>query len=146
MNKAASKQKKSFSILNVIIILLSIVLAISILITIGVLRDTSSVYYDRESNLFYYLTDQEYSGLTTRYYDNGIGRENDSKVKAVADFYAVGRYFEKAFMAHAYEKADNQQKASQMREDMQALEPEMGQFAGEKDKILAVFDALPTLP
>ena len=54
MNKAASKQKKSFSILNLIIILLSIVLAISILITIGVLRDTSSVYYDRESNLFYY--------------------------------------------------------------------------------------------
>lgn len=98
MNK---NKRKPFSFLNLVIVLLSFVLAISIITTIFVFRENRTVYYDSESTLYMYLSDEEYSTLANRYYDNVIGHEEDSQVRKVADFYAVGRYFESAFLANA---------------------------------------------
>ena len=56
------------------------------------------------------------------------------------DYYAVGRYFEKAFLANAWEKAGNTAKAQKLRAQMEELEPQMGQFAAEKQKIEMIFE------
>ena len=60
----------------------------------------------------------------------------------MADFYAVGRYFESAFLANAYQKAGNSEKEEKMRQKMESFGEEMGQFAGEKDRILSLFPDL----
>ena len=133
------KQKKKFSFLNLIIILLSIVLAISIVITIFSFREAGSIYYDDENGLHYRLTDGEYSALAERYYETAIGREDHPKVKRVSEYYAVGLYYEKAFFANAFEKAGMTEKAEQYREKMKSLEEEMGSFSAEKQKIGELF-------
>ena len=139
MNK---NKQKTFSFLNLLIVLLSFVLAISILITFSVFRENRSVYYDSESTLYMHLSDEDYSTLASRYYDNVIGHEEDSQVKKVADFYAVGRYFESAFLANAYHKAGNMEKEEKMRQRMNEAEAAMGQFEAEKDRILSLFPDL----
>lgn len=139
MNK---NKRKPFSFLNLVIVLLSFVLAISIITTIFVFRENRTVYYDSESTLYMYLSDEEYSTLANRYYDNVIGHEEDSQVRKLADFYAVGRYFESAFLANAYQKAGNSEKEEKMRQKMESFGEEMGQFAGEKDRILSLFPDL----
>lgn len=98
------QRKKHFSILNLLIIILSIILAVSILITIFIVRDTGSTYYASESSLYYSLSNQEYSSLTRRYYDSAAGNEEDPHVKKAREYYAVGLYFEKAFFANACKK------------------------------------------
>ena len=123
MNK---NKRKPFSFLNLVIVLLSFVLAISIITTIFVFRENRTVYYDSESTLYMYLSDEEYSTLANRYYDNVIGHEEDSQVRKVADFYAVGRYFESAFLANAYQKAGNSEKEEKMRRKMESFGEEMG--------------------
>ena len=135
-------KRKPFSFLNLVIVLLSFVLAISIITTIFVFRENRTVYYDSESTLYMYLSDEEYSTLANRYYDNVIGHEEDSQVRKVADFYAVGRYFESAFLANAYQKAGNSEKEEKMRQKMESFGEEMGQFAREKDRILSLFPDL----
>ena len=118
-NKNSSRRsgKKPFSILNFLIVFLSIVLAFSIIISIHILRDVESVSYDQEQYLYYRLSDGEYASLAERWYENGLGNENNPQVKNVLDYYAVGRYFEKAFLANAWEKAGNTAKAQKLRAD-----------------------------
>ena len=62
-NKNSSRRsgKKPFSILNFLIVFLSIVLAFSIIISIHILRDVESVSYDQEQYLYYRLSDGEYA-------------------------------------------------------------------------------------
>ena len=64
-NKNSSRRsgKKPFSILNFLIVFLSIVLAFSIIISIHILRDVESVSYDQEQYLYYRLSDGEYASL-----------------------------------------------------------------------------------
>ena len=135
MNK---NNKKKFSLLDLLIILLSVVLAVSILLTIRSIRESGNAYYDTESSLYYDITDKDYASLADRYYNSGIGNENDPRVKKVSEFYAVGRYFEKAFFANAYEKAGSAEKAEKYRSEMIVLEEEMGQFIAEKQNILEI--------
>ncbi|MBE6001214.1 MAG: hypothetical protein E7239_07460 [Sarcina sp.] len=141
-NKNSSRRsgKKPFSILNFLIVFLSIVLAFSIIISIHILRDVESVSYDQEQYLYYRLSDGEYASLAERWYENGLGNENNPQVKNVLDYYAVGRYFEKAFLANAWEKAGNTAKAQKLRAQMEEFEPQMGQFAAEKQKIEMIFE------
>ena len=136
------RTRRLFSILNVLIVILTIVLAVSILITIHMLRDESILYYDKENSLYSYLSDGEYSALIDRYYENGIGKETDPRTRKAAEYYAVGRYFEKAFFANAFEKAGNMEKADRCRQQMEELETEMGQFSAEKKEILKLFPDL----
>ena len=139
-NKGSRSGKKPFSILNFLIIFLSIVLAISIIISVYTLKDAENISYDQEQYLYYRLTDGEYAELAERWYENGLGNEDRPQVKKVLDYYAVGRYYEKAFLANAWEKAGNPAKAQKLRAQMEELEPQMGQFAGEKQKIRALFE------
>ena len=136
--KRPVRAKKPGSVLNVINIILSVILGISILITFFVMRDASDVYYDNEQSLYYSLSDGRYSDLADRYNQNGIGREDDKKVQRLSDYYAVGRYFEKAFFANAFEKAGMMEKAAAFRAQMDEIETQMGQFSGEKDRILEI--------
>ncbi len=136
--KRPVRAKKPGSALNVINIILSVILGISILITFFVMRDASDVYYDNEQSLYYSLSDGAYTELADRYYQNGIGREDDKKVQKLSDYYAVGRYFEKAFFANAFEKAGMTEKAAAFRAQMDEIETQMGQFSAEKDKILEI--------
>lgn len=136
------QRKKHFSILNLLIIILSIILAISIIITLFIVRDTGSTYYASESSLYYSLSNQEYSSLTRRYYDGAAGNEEDSHVKKTAEYYAVGLYFEKAFFANAYKKTRDPDAEKKYRQQMEELEPQMGQFSAEKEQILKIFPDL----
>ena len=136
------RRKKHFSILNLLIIILSIILAISIIITIFIVRDTGSTYYASESSLYYSLSNQEYSSLTRRYYDDAAGNEEDSHVKKTAEYYAVGLYFEKAFFANACKKTGDPDAEKKYRQQMEELEPQMGQFSAEKEQILKIFPDL----
>lgn len=142
MQKNTVKTGKGVSVLNILIVVLSIILAVSILVTISVFREETSAIYDSENSLYYTLRDEEYHSLARRYYDNAAGREDDPRVKDLAGYYAVGRYFEKAFFANAFMKAGDSEKEALYRRQMEALEPEMGEFAGEKEKILALFPDL----
>ncbi len=137
---APVRQKKPFSVLNVVNIILSVILALSILITIFVVREETEVYYDSENSMYYSLSDGNYSTLAERYYDNALGREDDPRIKKIADYYAVGRYFEKAFFANAFDKAGMTEKAAKCRAQMEKIEPEMGQFSAEKERILDIFN------
>lgn len=130
--------KKPVSPLNVVNIVLSVILGISILITIFVMRDASEVYYDSEQSLYYSLSEGTYTDLADRYNENAIGREDDRKVQKLSDYYAVGRYFEKAFFANAFEKAGMTEKAAVFRKRMEEIEPQMGQFSAEKERILKI--------
>lgn len=136
------RKKKHFSFLNLLIILLSIILAVSVLITIFVMRESGTTFYDSESSLYYSLENGEYSSLVRRYYDNAAGMEDDSRVRKLADYYAVGRYFEKAFFANACKKAQNPELENRYRRQMEEVEPEMGQFSAEKQQILKLFPDL----
>lgn len=136
------RRKKPFSILNLLIIILSIILAISILITIFIVRDVGNTYFPSESSFYYSLNSQEYSALTRRYYDNAAGNEDNSHVRKVAEYYAVGLYFEKAFFANAYKKAGNPEAEKKYRQQMEELEPKMGQLSAEKQQILKIFPDL----
>ena len=139
-NTGRKSGKKPFSILNFLIVFLSVILAISIVISVHALRDAKSVSYDQEQYLYYRLTDGEYASLAERWYENGLGNEDNPQVKKVLDYYAVGRYYEKAFLANAWEKAGNTAKAQKLRTQMEELEPLMGQFAVEKQKIQMLFE------
>ena len=136
------QRKKHFSILNLLIIILSIILAVSILITIFIVRDTGSSYYASESSLYYSLNNQEYSSLTRRYYDSAAGNEENSHVKKAGEYYAVGLYFEKAFFANAYKKTGNTNAEKKYRQQMEELDPQMGQFSAEKEQLLKIFPDL----
>ncbi len=136
------RRKKPFSILNLLIIILSIILAISILITVFIVRDVGNDYYPSESSFYYSLNSQEYSALTRRYYDNAAGHEDNPHVKKVGEYYAVGLYFEKAFFANAYKKAGNPEAEKKYRQQMEEIEPEMGQLSAEKQQILKIFPDL----
>ena len=131
---------KKYTLLNVLIILLSVILAISILVTVHAFREASPVYYDTDSSLYYHLKDGSYESLDRRYYENAIGRENDPKVQQVSEYYAVGRYFEKAFFAKAFETAGDSKKAARYRTEMDRLEKEMGDFSAEKQLILKLLE------
>ena len=133
------RRKKRFSFLNLLIIILSIILAISILITVFVIREWGSSYHSPESSLYYSLSNQEYSSLIRRYYDGAAAMEDDPRVQEVAEFYAVGRYFEKAFFANAYGKTGDSEREKKYRQQMEEIEPEMGQFSAEKQQILKIF-------
>ncbi len=133
-------KRRKVSFPDIVIIFLSIVLGISILITVHTIRDASGTYYDDESSLYYNLSDEDYVRLADRYYNTAVGNEEDPRVKKVADYYAVGRYFEKAFFANAFEKAGDTKRAELCRSQMNEIEPQMGQFASEKQKILSLFD------
>ncbi len=133
-------KRRKVSFPDIVIIFLSIVLGISILITVHTIRDASGTYYDDESSLYYNLSDEDYVRLADRYYNTAVGNEEDPRVKKVADYYAVGRYFEKAFFANAFEKAGDTKRAELWRSQMNEIEPQMGQFASEKQKILSLFD------
>lgn len=135
-------RKKRFSILNLLIIILSIILAISILITIFIVRDVGNTYYASESSLYYSLNSKEYSSLADRYYDNAAGNEDNPHVKKVEEYYAVGLYFEKAFFANAYKKAGDPEAEKKYRQQMEELEPKMGQLSAEKEQILKIFPDL----
>lgn len=139
-NTGSKPGKKPFSILNFLIVFLSIVLAISIIITIHILRDARSISYDQEQYLYYRLSDGDYAALAERWNENALGNEDRPEIKKVSDYYAVGRYYEKAFQANAWEKAGNTAKAQKLRAQMEELEPLMGQFAAEKQKILRLFE------
>lgn len=132
--------KKPVSVLNVINIVLSVILGISILITIFVLRDTSELYHDSENSLYYSLSEGTYTDLANRYNENAIGREDDREVQKLSEYYAVGRYFEKAFFANAFEKAGRTEKAAAFRAQMEQIESQMGQFSSEKEKILEILE------
>ncbi len=136
------RKKGRFSILNLLIILLSIILACSIMITIFVFRDSGSNYFFSESSLYYSLKDREYSALARRYYDNYIGNEEDPRAKNVKEYYAVGEYFEKAFFANAWKKAQDPVLEERYRRQMEEIEPQMGEFSGEKKQILKLFPDL----
>lgn len=136
--KGSVRAKKQGSVLNAINIILSVILGISILVTCFVMRDASDVYYDSEESLYYSLSDGRYSDLADRYNQSGIGREDDKKIQELADYYAVGRYFEKAFFATAFEKAGMTEKAAAFRAQMDEIETQMGEFSGEKDRILEI--------
>ena len=136
--KSSVRAKKKGSVLNAINIILSVILGISILITCFVMRDASDVYYDSEESLYYCLSDGRYSDLADRYNQNAIGREDDKKIRKLSDYYAVGRYFEKAFFANAFEKAGMTEKAALFHAQMDEIEKQMGQFSGEKDRILDI--------
>lgn len=136
--RGSVRAKKPVSSLNILNIILSVILGISILITIFVMRDTSDVYYDNEQSMYYSLSEGTYTDLADRYNENGIGRENDPKVQKLSDYYAVGRYFEKAFFANAFEKAGMTEKAAAFRRRMEEIEPQMGQFSAEKERILKI--------
>ena len=127
---------------HLLIIILSIILAISIIITIFIVRDTGSTYYASESSLYYSLSNQEYSSLTRRYYDGAAGNEEDSHVKKTAEYYAVGLYFEKAFFANACKKTGDPDAEKKYRQQMEELEPQMGQFSAEKEQLLKIFPDL----
>ena len=126
------------------LILLSIVLAISIFATIMIFRDSINGYYNSENSLYYALNDRDYASLASRGHDCYIGRERDSQNQKVADFYAVGRYFEEAFFANAFLQNEDTERAVRYREMMEQTEAEMGQFAGEKKNILTLFPDLQT--
>lgn len=134
-----AKRKKRFSFLNVLIVLLSIILAFSIIMTIRMMSESRTGYYDSETSLYYLLSDGEYSSLLSRYYSNCVGYEEDPRIQNVAEYYAVGRYFEKAFYANAFKIAGNSERESEYRRQMEEIEPDMGQFSGEKQKILEMF-------
>ena len=133
------KPGKKYTFLNVVIILLSVVLAISILITIYAVRDTSTVYYDNESSLQYMLTDKQYVRIAERYDLIAIGHPDAGPIRKLSEYYAVGRYFEAAFFEHAYETVGLTEKAEALRAKMDAIEAEMGEFAPEKENILKLF-------
>lgn len=137
-SRGSAPAKKPVSPLNAVNIVLSVILGISILITIFVMRDASEVYYDSEQSLYYSLSEGTYTDLADRYNENAIGREDDRKVQKLSDYYAVGRYFEKAFFANAFEKAGMTEKAAVFRKRMEEIEPQMGQFSAEKERILKI--------
>lgn len=137
-SRRSAPAKKPVSPLNIVNIVLSVILGISILITIFVMRDASEVYYDSEQSLYYSLSEGTYTDLADRYNENAIGREDDRKVQKLSDYYAVGRYFEKAFFANAFEKAGMTEKAAVFRKRMEEIEPQMGQFSAEKERILKI--------
>ena len=126
------RRKKPFSILNLLIIILSIILAISILITVFIVRDVGNTYFPSESSFYYSLNSQEYSALTRRYYDNAAGNEDNSHVRKVAE----------AFFANAYKKAGNPEAEKKYRQQMEELDPKMGQLSAEKQQILKIFPDL----
>lgn len=137
--KTPRRQKKPFSLLNIVNIILSIILAFSILITIFALRENSDDFYDSDSSLYYKLSEEYYSDLDARYYDSVVGNEDNPKAKKLSQYYAVGRYFEKAFFANAYETAGMTEKAASMRSQMDELETQMGEFSAEQEKIRKIF-------
>ena len=137
--KTSRRQKKPFSLLNIVNIILSVILAFSILITIFALRENANDFYDTDTSLYYRLSEEYYSDLDARYYDSVVGNENNPKAQKLSQYYAVGRYFEKAFFANAYEKAKKKEKAASMRVQMDELETQMGEFSAEKEKILKIF-------
>ena len=136
------RKKRHFSVLNLLIIVFSIILACSIMITIFAFRDSSTSFYISENSLYYSLSDREYSALARRYYENYIGNEEDARAKNVEEYFAVGRYFEKAFFANAWKKAQDPAQEERYRRQMEELEPQMGEFSGEKEQILKLFPDL----
>ena len=137
-SKKPVRAKKPVSDLSVINIILSIILGISIVVTVFMLKDTSDVFYDSERSLYYSLSEGNYSSLADRYNQNAVGREDDRKVQALSDYYAVGRYFETAFFANAFEKAGMTEKAAAFRKQLEEIETQMGQFSAEKEHILKI--------
>lgn len=135
------RQRRHFPVFNLLIIFLAVVLAVSIVFTVLMVREAGNDFYDRESSLYYSLNDHNYSTLARRYYENAAGREDDPRVKKLAEFYAVGRYFEQAFFANASIKAQDTERETRFRKQMEELEPQMGQFSAEKDRILEIFPA-----
>ena len=137
--RGQNRPEKKYTLLNAAIIALSVILALSVLFTIRSFKEAAPIYYDSENTLYYSLSDKNYDSLAKRYNDTAIGREEDAKVKKVARYYAVGRYFEKAFFANAYEKAGMTEEAEMYHAQMEAIEPYMEEFAAEKENILALF-------
>lgn len=137
-----NRQKRHFSIFNLLIIILSFILGVSILVTIFSVREAGKTFYDSESSLYNSLSDREYATLANRYYENAAGREDDPRVRKLAEYYAVGRYFEKAFFANAFRKAGNHDMETRYLQQMEEIEPDMGQFSAEKDQILKIFPDL----
>jgi hypothetical protein len=51
-------------------------------------------------------------------------------------------YFEKAFFANACKKTGDPDAEKKYRQQMEELEPQMGQFSAEKEQILKIFPDL----
>ena len=137
MARRNGKQKSRRGFLDVMILILSIVFAISVVITLHSFQDVGSVYSDREESLYGNLSIGDYVTLASRYYDTGL--RQDKIKKNLMEYYETGLYFEDVFYAHAYEAAGLAEKASARVARAEERIPAMGEYAAEAEKIDALF-------
>lgn len=103
------------------------------------IRSFQETYYSYSEDSFYYrLVDGDYASMVTMYYENKANdREEDENLE---EYYGVAKYFEAASYYKIYNEIGDTVRANFQREKMQAALEEMGDLAGEEQRIKEKLD------
>ena len=126
------RQRIVLWVLNIIIIILSFLLIMTIGVMIKEGYNVLSAAHDQQS-IQYALQGDRYYDMVRYYHDNvQAGFEGDSTMK---EYYGVAKYYEAASLYHAYTVAENTSMAEHFQEKMEQAEKEMGSWSITKDVI-----------
>lgn len=125
------KEKKRF--LNIVIIIMSIILVISVLSTIYKIKDNSDNVFSASDFSSSLSWGEGYNKLVKMYHYN---QSNEVKeTEELKEYYGVAQYFEAASYYKVYQNVGETKKAEQYYAEMQEAEKSMGKLASLKDEI-----------
>ena len=123
------KKDKKVTILNIVIIVLTVVLVMTLFNTVietyGAFNDYS--YFNDEDSFIYRLEDGDYLGLVQLYYDNcgSDGKEGEK----LQEYYNLAKYFEAAFHHKIYAESGDTVRAEKYKAIMDEMAAGLGEFA-----------------
>ena len=126
MKTKAVKSKKSGRMYNVLVIILSVFLMVSVITLIANVRDDMSWYIYSASSMSYDYEQHNYQDMVRKMYEN-----ESHHVKADAwmeEYYAVARYHEAALRYKAYDEAGQAERAAVFQAVMEEQIPLMGPY------------------
>lgn len=131
-----NKQKGVTKAVNMILNIITVVLSICFLMTVGVMIDEFYQAFTpgySEDSFYYYITGEQYHSLVGAYHSNT--QEGFQPNKDMKEYYGVAKYFEAASLYHAYQVAGNEEQAAFFAKKMEQAESEMGGWSVTKEPI-----------
>lgn len=131
MRRNKVKTKRGF--LDTVIIIMSVILVITLISAFFRIREAMRGYSQSSYSMQANLANGSYGDIAYDYYSYYIGDEETQRDDR--DYYAVGKYYADALIAHAQEISGDPKRAAQIRERMEPEAEAMGTFQGERAKI-----------